>query len=108
MAKAPRKNPASAANENDRAPRRRGSPLTDYMDASEPLERKGFSEAPQRELTGAPLSGSVSDWAKQISDEAELDVERQAKPSKKKIPERSSAPTKTARGTSMGGAASPR
>ena len=82
--------------------RKRGNPLTDYLDAAEPLERGGFAEAPQAEFSGTPLSGSISDWAEQIEKEAE----KQSKPKpSKKIPERSSAPTKTARGTSMGGAA---
>ena len=56
-------------------------------------------------MSGAPLSGSIADWAEQIEKEAE----KQSRPkASKKIPERSSAPTKTARGTSMGGAATPR
>lgn len=84
--------------------RKRGNPLTDYLDAAVPLERGGFSEAPQPALSGKPLSGSISDWADEIAREAE---KAPAKP-KKKIPERSSAPTKTARGTSMGGAATPK
>jgi excinuclease ABC subunit B len=157
MAKSPeKKSPAEAAPSF----RKRGSPLTDYQDASEPLERKGFGEAAQAEFIGTPLTGSISDWAEQIAREAERDGEglkdvhptpdlrsdpphrgeggarrrvgspngdgqadeapsspsiwevdrragggeKSAKPSKK-IPERSSAPTKTARGTSMGGAA---
>jgi excinuclease ABC subunit B len=95
--------------------RKRRSPLTDFLDASEPLEPRGFSEAAQPDLSGAPLSGSVSDWAEQIAREAEIRPplpgegkgEGQQKPLKpKRIPERSAAPTKTARGTSMGGAAS--
>src|SRR5918994_4460576 len=103
MAKSPEKKSPS---QDDSMPyRKRGNPLTDYMDAAVPLERKGFGEAPQAELSGTPLSGSISDWAEQIEKEAE----KQSKPKpSKKIPERSSAPTKTARGTSMGGAASPR
>ena len=62
-------------------------------------------EAPQADLTGRPLEGSIADWAEQISRDADTE-RRPAKP--KKIPERSSSPTKTARGTSMGGAASPK
>jgi excinuclease ABC subunit B len=97
------------ADDAERAPRKRRSPLTDFMDASEPLETKGFEEAPQAEFSGAPLAGSIADWAEQISREAEADGRQEprggAKPSKK-IPERSAAPTRTARGTSMGGAAS--
>ncbi|MBU2403969.1 MAG: excinuclease ABC subunit UvrB [Alphaproteobacteria bacterium] len=60
----------------------------------------GFEEAPQAEITGAPLTGSISDWAEQIAEEAS-----KPQPKTKKIQQRSSAPTKTARGTSMGGAA---
>ncbi|MER2632265.1 MAG: excinuclease ABC subunit UvrB [Rhizobiaceae bacterium] len=97
------------ADDAERAPRKRRSPLTDFMDASEPLETKGFEEAPQAEFSGAPLAGSIADWAEQISREAEADGRQEprvgGKPSKK-IPERSAAPTRTARGTSMGGAAS--
>ncbi len=63
----------------------------------------GFEEAPQTELSGTPLTGSISDWAGQIAEEA-----ARAQPKAKKVPERSSAPTKTARGTSMGGAATAR
>ncbi|MGD9914056.1 MAG: DEAD/DEAH box helicase family protein, partial [Rhizobiaceae bacterium] len=125
MAKSPEKpasSPAPAASNDDRSgPRRRRSPLLDYADASEPLHPHGFEEAPQPGLTGAPLSGSVSDWAEQIAREAERDgrsievssspstgaTSKSAKPSKK-IPERSSAPTRSGRGTSMGGAASPK
>ncbi|MEI5680896.1 MULTISPECIES: excinuclease ABC subunit UvrB [unclassified Mesorhizobium] len=105
MAKSPdKKSPREAAARDDRPAKGvRRSALTDFMDAAEPLERKGFSEAPQAEFTGAPLSGSISDWAEEISKEAE-----KAKAKPKKVPERSSAPTKSARGTSMGGAATAR
>jgi len=99
MAKSPdKKSPREAAARSTGSTRR--SALTDFLDSAEPLERKGFSEAPQAEFTGAPLSGSISDWAQKISKEAE-----KAKAKPKKVPERSSAPTKSARGTSMGGAA---
>ncbi|HEV7415945.1 MAG TPA: DEAD/DEAH box helicase family protein, partial [Tianweitania sediminis] len=110
-------------------PKKRGNPLTDYLDASEPLHRgrapadtidpeegpvdaaddaarDGFGEAPQADLTGTPLSGSISDWAKQIEKEAETAPKKPKVP--KKVPERSSAATKSARGTSMGGAATPK
>ncbi|WP_159591682.1 excinuclease ABC subunit UvrB [Chelativorans xinjiangense] len=105
--------------------------------------RGGFAEKPQPPLSGAPLSGSVADWAKEIAREADKPSKhpreaRQGRPpvapdgalprdaegaqekegrseprsgdsvskKMKKIPERSAAPGKTARGTSMGGAAS--
>ena len=43
------------AKSSDRsAARKRSSPLTDYHDASEPLEPKGFGEAPQAGFEGAP------------------------------------------------------
>ena len=48
--------------------RRSGSPLTDYPDASEPLHAR-LREAPQAELSGTPLTGSISDWAEQIERE---------------------------------------
>ena len=124
MARSPENKPPAA---KDDGYRKRGNPLTDYHDASEPLHRGGFEEAPQAEFSGAPLTGSVSEWAEQISREAERDGRNEASstaaptppdrsaatlPSRgrenKKIPERSSAPTKTARGTSMGGAATAR
>ena len=41
----------------------------------------GFAEAPQSEFSGAPLSGSISDWAKEISDEA-VKPQAKAKPAK--------------------------
>ncbi len=67
----------------------------------------GFAEAPQPALSGTPLSGSpsgsIADWADEIAQEAE----KPAKSKKPKKPaERSASASKTARGTSMGGAAS--
>lgn len=102
MAKSPdKKSPVSGA-DNRAAPRKRGgNGVTDFLDASEPLHRPGLGEAPQAEFTGAPLSGSIADWADQIAKEAE-----KPQPKAKKIPEKSSAPTRSSRGTSMGGAAS--
>ncbi|MGX5803081.1 excinuclease ABC subunit UvrB [Bradyrhizobium sp. Arg314] len=102
MAKHPDKKTPSPA--QDGAPKRR-SPLTEFLDAVEPLEPGGFSEAPQADFSGAPLTGSISDWAGQIEREAEKQPKMKAA---KKIPERSSAPGRTARGTSMGGAATAR
>jgi excinuclease ABC subunit B len=75
-------------------------------DKTAPDAAPGFGEAPQAEFVGAPLTGPVSGWAEEIAREA-AKAAPPAKP-KKKIPERSSAPTRTARGTSMGGAASPK
>ncbi|RRH95653.1 excinuclease ABC subunit UvrB [Mesorhizobium tamadayense] len=100
MAKRTDKKTPSPAQEG--APKRR-SPLTEFLDAAEPLKSGGFSEAPQSEFSGAPLTGSISDWAGQIEREAQKQPKAKAP---KKIPERSAAPGRTARGTSMGGAAS--
>ncbi|RUW03877.1 MULTISPECIES: excinuclease ABC subunit UvrB [unclassified Mesorhizobium] len=100
MAKRTDKKTPSPAQEG--APKRR-SPLTEFLDAAEPLERGGFAEAPQSEFSGAPLTGSISDWAGQIEREAQKQPKAKAP---KKVPERSAAPGRTARGTSMGGAAS--
>ncbi|RWB73145.1 excinuclease ABC subunit UvrB [Mesorhizobium sp.] len=102
MAKLPDKKTPSQAPDDHGTPKRR-SPLTEFLDAAEPLERGGFSEAPQAEFAGAPLTGSIADWAGQIEREAEKQPKAKTP---KKIPERSAAPGRTARGTSMGGAAS--
>lgn len=102
MAKLPDKKTPSQAQDDHGAPKRR-SPLTEFLDAAEPLEPGGFAEAPQAEFSGAALSGSIADWAGQIEREAEKQPKAKAA---KKIPERSASPTRTARGTSMGGAAS--
>ncbi|MFD1984883.1 excinuclease ABC subunit UvrB [Mesorhizobium newzealandense] len=114
MAKSPDKKTPPTANDDRAAPKRR-SPLTDFLDASEPLHRGGFAEMPQPELSGTPLTGSIADWAEQIEQEAEKegrlvgkgDAGKSPKPSKK-IPERSSSPGRSSRGTSMGGAATAR
>ncbi|TPN50972.1 MULTISPECIES: excinuclease ABC subunit UvrB [unclassified Mesorhizobium] len=114
MARSPDKKTPPTANDDRAAPKRR-SPLTDFLDASEPLHKGGFAEMPQPELSGTPLTGSIADWAEQIEQEAEKegrqagkgDGGKSPKPSKK-IPERSAAPGRTARGTSMGGAATAR
>ena len=60
------------------AARKRSSPLTDFHDASEPLEPKGFGEAPQPDLTGAPLSGNVSDWVRDLERAAEQESRKAA------------------------------
>ncbi|MER8747804.1 excinuclease ABC subunit UvrB [Mesorhizobium sp. M1050] len=152
MAKSPDKKAPPTANDDRASPKRR-SPLTDFLDASEPLHRGGFAEMPQPELSGTPLTSSIADWAEQIEEEAEKEGRRQISPlegemspkttegvvtegtagtsnpveptppggsaatlpsrgresaKSKKIPERSSSPGRSARGTSMGGAASAR
>ncbi|MCA0002612.1 MULTISPECIES: excinuclease ABC subunit UvrB [unclassified Mesorhizobium] len=113
MAKSTEKRTPPTASDDRATPKRR-SPLTDFLDTSEPLHKGGFAEMPQPELSGTPLTGSVADWAEQIEQEAERegrqagkDGGKSPKPSKK-IPERSAAPGRTARGTSMGGAATAR
>ncbi|MEZ2329181.1 excinuclease ABC subunit UvrB [Mesorhizobium sp. RCC_202] len=102
MAKRPDNKTPSPA--QDGAPKRR-RPLTEFLDAAEPLDPGGFAEAPQADFSGAPLTGSIADWADQIEREAEKQPKAK---NPKKIPERSAAPGRTARGTSMGGAATAR
>ena len=46
----------------------------------------GFEEAPQAELTGTPMSGSVSDWAEEVCREAAKPKAKPAKASAKKAP----------------------
>src|SRR4051794_33766401 len=71
MAKSPGKNTAAKAEDESFGKRQRRSPLTDFLDAAEPLDRGGFTEQPQPELTGTPLTGPVSDWAEQIARDAD-------------------------------------
>jgi len=111
MARSPDKKPVRQGGDAAFGARKRKTMITDFLDASEPLG--GFGEAPQAPFEGAPLSGPVSGWAEQIAREAEQEgrpssLKGDGKPARKRIPERSSAPSKTARGTSMGGAASPK
>ena len=103
--------------------------------AKSPKNPDGFEEAPQPTLEGTPLSGNVHNWAKEISKEADKESTRSkapegdkptganashtlseggeaadsvsAKKTPKQPPARSAKSGKTARGTSMGGAASP-
>ena len=74
--------------------------------ASKDKKTSGFGESPQAELEGVPLSGSLSAWADEIANAPDEAAPKSKKP--KKIPARNSAPGKSARGTSIGGAASAR
>ncbi|MGV1833677.1 excinuclease ABC subunit UvrB [Rhizobium rhizogenes] len=72
----------------------------------------GFEEAPQAPFEGAPLSGSVADWVKQLESEAEtsgIETQRQiaskAGKHRKKV---EIAASKSGRGTSMGGSTDPK
>lgn len=99
---------------------------------SNPKNHNGFEEAPQSSFEGAPLSGSVSDWVKQLEAEAEASgVETQREIASKAgkhrkrieiaareeaIKAAKSAPTtaknttasKTARGVSIGASSDPK
>jgi excinuclease ABC subunit B len=110
MAKSPEKTTRPAQDDRAAKPKRR-SPLTDFMDAAEPLHRGGFAEAPQAEFTGAPLTGSISDWAEQISREAEkegrqvispLEGEMSAKPTEGATSEGTTRKSSTAAATPPG------
>ena len=74
MAKLPDKNTLPPARDDRASPPKRRSPLTDFLDASEPLHKGGFAEAPQAEFSGTPLTGSIADWAEQIEQEAEKEA----------------------------------
>ncbi|MDJ1462489.1 excinuclease ABC subunit UvrB [Nitratireductor sp. GZWM139] len=81
------------------------------MAKSSEKKNGGFAEAPQPELSGTPLTGSIADWASEIAQEAEKPAPAKARDKAKKpkkTAERSAGGSKTARGTSMGGAASAR
>ncbi len=102
-------------------------------DTSDTQQPDGFGEAPQKPLAGAPISGSISDWAAEISEEADKPVpstgKRNPKQSEGKadrppsgqdapaqagakarraVSEKKPKPTKSARGTSIGKAESAR
>ncbi|PZM13037.1 excinuclease ABC subunit UvrB [Rhizobium tubonense] len=72
----------------------------------------GFEEAPQAPFEGAPLSGGVSDWVKQLESEAELSgIETQRQIASKAGKHRRKveiAASKSGRGTSMGGTTDPK
>ncbi len=55
------------------ATRKRGSTMTDFHDAAEPLDPPGFGEAPQPGISGAPMSGSVTDWVRDLEKQAETE-----------------------------------
>lgn len=68
----------------------------------------GFGEAPQRALEGEPLAGSIADWIDDVTKAAEKKPEKKIKAKKKKSSSSvgGGGAVKTARGTSIGGAAS--
>jgi excinuclease ABC subunit B len=72
----------------------------------------GFEEAPQASFEGAPLSGGVADWVKQLEADAEMSgVETQRQIASKAGKHRKKveiAASKSARGTSMGGSTDPK
>ncbi len=74
----------------------------------------GFGEAPQAAFEGAPLSGPVSDWARQIEEDMPPAATRPARakaPTRDAGPKgaaRADKPARTARGTSMGATSNPR
>ncbi|MEP4289675.1 MAG: hypothetical protein ABJ376_19780, partial [Nitratireductor sp.] len=76
VSKSDKKAPRPTAADDRSGTRKRRSPLTDFHDAAEPLERgdSGFAEAPQKDMSGAPLSGSVTDWARDMERAAEADA----------------------------------
>ncbi|MCP4319961.1 MAG: excinuclease ABC subunit UvrB [Hyphomicrobiales bacterium] len=73
--------------------------------SSDPKKKRptGFAEKPQEPLEGAPLSSSVSEWAKEIAEEA-----KKQPAGKKPKRDRKTTAGKTARGTSIGGSKDPK
>ncbi len=62
----------------------------------------GFGEAPQAPLSGAPLGGSIADWAAEIADADRPPAAPEPIPATKAKPSKA-GPSRTARGTSTGG-----
>ncbi|MGG6897219.1 MULTISPECIES: excinuclease ABC subunit UvrB [Rhizobium] len=77
-----------------------------------PSAPSGFEEAPQTPFEGAPLSGSVADWVKQLEADAEMSgIETQREIASKAGKHRKKveiAASKSGRGTSMGGSTDPK
>ena len=87
-----------------------------------PSAPEGFGEAPQAEFEGTPFEGNVSDWLKQIEQEAEAstvesrsEVASKAGKHRKKVEnaarqhaEKTAVQMKSSRGTSMGGSSDPK
>ena len=77
-----------------------------------PSAPTGFEEAPQASFEGAPLSGSVADWVKQLEADAESSgIETQREIASKAGKHRKKveiAASKSGRGTSMGGSTDPK
>jgi excinuclease ABC subunit B len=81
---------------------------------------KGFSEAPQPPLEGAPIAGPISDWAEAVSREAAAETSPKRRVRGRGDPTMSDRslslkpappaekPLKTARGTSIGGRGTPK
>ncbi|GHC65769.1 UvrABC system protein B [Limoniibacter endophyticus] len=88
------------------APKSRSNKNESYKTSDDSAVSNGFGEAPQPGLTGNPLEGSIADWAKQIEDEAAKPAPAAKKP--KTPAAKSDKAARTARGTSMGGAATAR
>ncbi len=85
-----------------------------------PATPEGFGEAPQAAFEGAPLSGPVSDWARQIEEDVPATKATPARTPVKgtsgkttgksgdKAAGKAEKPARSARGTSMGTSSSPR
>ena len=90
-------------------------PISPTAPSSETAD--GFGEAPQAAFAGAPLSGSISDWAQEIADAAEklpdpasVRTDAAAAPARKpaKPKAKSDTGSRSSRGTSIGKAESAR
>jgi len=81
------------------------SPSRSKKPAADEPKTEGFGEAPQAAFEGAPLSGSISDWAKEIEEEAAKPTAKKAAPKKSS---KTKSPARSARGTSMGASSNPR
>ena len=54
--------------------KRQSKSHVEQSEAQDLDHQKGFEEAPQPELTGTPLPGDVSEWAKEVESEAKKPV----------------------------------
>ena len=100
MAKRPTSSSPSSASSTGKPDKTRADDRTARDDAAP----QGFGEAPQAAFEGVPLTGPVSDWARQLTEDEPAPAEK----GKERPAAKQAKPARSARGTSMGATSNPR
>ncbi|WP_083206353.1 excinuclease ABC subunit UvrB [Stappia indica] len=98
MAKRPSSSSSSSSSSTGKPGKARAA---DDRDDAAP---QGFGEAPQAAFEGVPLTGPVSDWARQLTEDEPAPAEK----SKERPAAKQAKPARSALGTSMGASSNPR